>query len=88
MRFTSGNESWSRDAVIISDTSKEIKEDIETGFVLNKNYTVAVTVIMDHGNITSSADFSEMFWCVHTCNSYQNLPIVFFQVFCTRMCQQ
>lgn len=59
MSFTSGSESWSRDPVVITDTSQPVKEDIETGFVLNKNYTVAVTVFMEHANLTSSANFSE-----------------------------
>ena len=60
MSFTSSeNETWSRDAVTITDTTQPVKEDIETGFVMNEIYTVAITVFMDHGNITSSADFSE-----------------------------
>ena len=59
MSFTSDNESWSRDPIIISDTTQLIKEDIETGFVLNRNYTVTITVIMNHGNLSSSDNFSK-----------------------------
>lgn len=60
MSFSSSDsETWSRDAITITDTTQPVKEDIETGFVLNKNYTVTVTVLMDHGNITSTTNFSE-----------------------------
>ena len=58
MSFTSGSETWSRDPVVIVDTSQQVKEDIETGFTLNSNYTVTITVFMDHTNVTSSANFS------------------------------
>jgi hypothetical protein len=58
MRFTSGNETWSRDPVVITDTSQQVKEDIETGFTLNRNYTVTITVFMEHTTLTSSANFS------------------------------
>ena len=57
---SSDSETWSRDVVTITDTAKPVKEDIETGFVLNKNYTVTITVFMDHGNITSTDNFSEL----------------------------
>ena len=61
LSFTSdGNETWSREPVAISDTSQPVKEDIETGFVLNVNYIVTVTVFMEHRNITSAANFSEL----------------------------
>ena len=69
LSFTSdGNETWSREPVAISDTSQPVREDIETGFVLNVNYTVTVTVFMEHRNLTSAANFSELFilLCVHT----------------------
>lgn len=66
MSFTSDNETWSRDTVAITDTTQSVKEDIETGFVLNKHYTVTITVIMEHGNVTSSANFSE--WCGIFCH--------------------
>ena len=60
MSFTSGDETWSRDPVTISDTQREVKEDTETGFVRNKNYTLTVTIVIpDYDNITSSDDFSE-----------------------------
>ena len=60
MSFSSSDsETWTRDAVTITDTAQPVKEDIETGFVLNKNYTVTITVFMDHGNVTSTANFSE-----------------------------
>ena len=60
MSFSSSDsETWSRDAVTITDTAQSVKEDIETGFVLNKNYTVTITVFMDNGSITSTANFSE-----------------------------
>ena len=64
MSFTSGSETWSRDPVVIVDTSQQVKEDIETGFTLNRNYTVTITVFMDHTNVTSSANFS--MFCVYS----------------------
>ena len=61
MSFSSDSEEWSMEPVIISDTGREIKEDIETGFVRNKNYTLTVTIVIDDfDNITSSDDFSEL----------------------------
>lgn len=61
MSFRSNSEEWSMEPVIISDTGREIKEDIETGFVRNKNYTLTVTIVIDDfDNITSSDDFSEL----------------------------
>lgn len=59
MSFTSETETWSRDMVTITDSSERVKVDIEKGFILNRNYTVVVTVITESGNITSSANFSE-----------------------------
>ena len=60
MTFTSGNDTWSRSPVPISDTHREIKEDIENGFAVNINYTLTVTVaIVDYDNITSLDEFSE-----------------------------
>ena len=59
--FISGNKSWSREPVPLNSTSygQQVKEDIETGFVLNTNYTVTVTLIMEHANLSSSDDFSK-----------------------------
>jgi hypothetical protein len=55
--FSGGSESWSREPVALTDTSREIKEDIETGFVVNRNYSVTVTVMMAHGNLSSTTTF-------------------------------
>ena len=61
MSFCSDSEELSMEPVIILDTGREIKEDIETGFVRNKNYTLTVTIVIDDfDNITSSDDFSEL----------------------------
>ena len=63
LSFTSDNESWSGEPVALTRARTShgelVKEDIETGFVLNRNYTVTVTVIMEHANLSSSDNFSE-----------------------------
>ena len=60
LTFTDGNATWSTDPQTITDTSEQVKEEIETGFEIEKKYTVTVTVITIYGNSTSSASFSEL----------------------------
>ena len=50
---------WSTDYKPIVDTSQQVEEEIETGFEMDKNYIVIVTVMSDYGNFTSKGSFSK-----------------------------
>ena len=59
--ISGGNATWfmSDGPVIISDPQQLVKREVETGLVLNTNYTVTVTVFTKYANISSSKQFSE-----------------------------
>ena len=60
MTFSSVIEEWSTEPVVVDDTDTMVKVDLETGFELDRNYSLTVTVmIVGYGNLTSSAYFSE-----------------------------
>ena len=60
MTFSSVIEEWSTEPVEVDDTDTTVKVDLETGFELDRNYSLTVTVmIVGYGNLTSSAYFSE-----------------------------
>ena len=59
--FTGGNKTWYMDdvPVVIIDSQMLIKRESETGFTINTEYTVTITVYTDYANISSSKQFSE-----------------------------
>ena len=59
LNYSDGNETWSNDPMIITDTSQLIKDKIESGIEIDTDYTVTVTVIADFGNLSPSATFSK-----------------------------
>ena len=59
--FTGGNKTWYMDdvPVVIIDSQMLIKRESETGFTINTEYTVTITVYTNYANISSSKQFSE-----------------------------
>ena len=50
---------WSTNPKAITSTSHQVKENVEDGLEMEKDYIVTVTVLTEYGNVSSSSNFSE-----------------------------
>lgn len=54
LSYSAGNKSWSREPVVIRETGWVVKEEISSDIRPNTNYTIAVIVITNTHNFTST----------------------------------
>ena len=54
MSYSAGNETWSGERVVILDSSRVVKEEINSDVRPNTEYTIIVTVMTELGNLSSN----------------------------------
>ena len=61
LTISDGNKMWtnSHDPVVIKDTSQPVEVEMESGFLMDTDYLVTITVFAEYANISSSRTFSE-----------------------------
>ena len=60
--FTDGNETWpgtGGGTVAITNSLQPVEVEVETGFMVDTDYTVIVIVFTEYANMSSSAGFSK-----------------------------
>ena len=67
--FTDGNETWPSTGggpVAITNSQQPVEVEVETGFMVDTDYTVTVTVFTEYANMSSSAGFSKSPACLYS----------------------
>ena len=61
LTISDGNKTWTntRDPVAIINTSKPVEVEMESGFLMDTDYLVTITVFTEYANISSNRTFSE-----------------------------
>ena len=61
LTISDGNKTWTntRDPVVIINTSKPVEVEMESGFLMDTDYLVTITVFTEYANISSNRTFSE-----------------------------
>ena len=62
LTISDGNKTWtnSHDPVVIIDASQPVEVEVESGFLMDTDYLVTITVFTEYANISSSRTFSEL----------------------------